>query len=454
MKNRIQNDKLEKLKSEFADIIKDLNALENGRAISGRMKKLWKQVKEYSIDSFPDNSPAEGEIAVLRERSKRVERAFSDTRESLSELLSAQKLAAAIRATHDIPSLCRIFVDTISQVVPIEEVGIFRIEDSQYERLYPDSVSEKFQRQLTMNWEEGLVDWVINEERPILFDDPDRPAGEAARGYLLIPLIISGEPFGFTQALVTRPPKDFNPTDLEIVFFHASQTALALENASLVESLTETKDFLEGILENAHDIIIVYSHEGKIIFVNRAVEAYGYRREDLQDQPIRKILEENQDVSDLFHSSEQAKHINLNIRNRESQIVNAIATISPLDDESGKSMGFLAIIKDISEQKKLETQLLRSERMAAIAETAITINHEINNPLAIVMGHLYLVKNRAQELGQPDMLEKLEVMEKNCRRIRKIAHRLQNLKDAGSTQYLEDIKMLDINEGPNSIEII
>ncbi|MBL7192218.1 PAS domain S-box protein [bacterium] len=449
----ILNDRLERLKAGFAGLINDLNSQDVNRDTIDKLKDIWKKTRElYKGDT--SDSLAGNEIKELKERTARAERAYNETRETLNELLSAQKLAAAFRATYDAASLCGLFIDTITPMIPIEEIGIYQVENAHFKKLYPAETSQKFEELVNLNWDEGLIHWVLNEARPIIVNAPDQPVIEAEKGCLIIPLIIAGESFGFILALVDRPPKDFKDTDFEIIFFLASQTALALEIARLLQSLTETRDFLASILENAHDLIIVCSGEGEIIFINRAIENYGYEQEQLLGQPVINLIADEETAEDLLNPPEKVKHKNIDLKGGGKEIFHTSATISRLEKPEGGIVGTLAVLKDISKQKRLESQLIEVERRAAIAQTVITINHEINNPLAIVMGHLYLVKNRAVEAGLDDIVEKLEAMDKNCRRIKKIAHKLQNLTKSDTTDYLEGIKMLDIKSGDKSIEIL
>ena len=57
---------------------------------------------------------------------------------------------------------------------------------------------------------------------------------------------------------------------------------------------------------------------------------------------------------------------------------------SPFSDGAGEELGVIAVISDITQIKKLEEQLLVSQRLAAIGEMVAGVAHQIRNPLAIM----------------------------------------------------------------------
>src|SRR6185369_1630009 len=69
-------------------------------------------------------------------------------------------------------------------------------------------------------------------------------------------------------------------------------------------------------------------------------------------------------------------------------------------DDDGNDIGALAMVTDVTEQKKLQEQLMVSDRMASIGTLAAGVAHEINNPLAAVLANL--------QLGVRDLDEALE----------------------------------------------
>jgi PAS domain S-box-containing protein len=96
---------------------------------------------------------------------------------------------------------------------------------------------------------------------------------------------------------------------------------------------------------------------------------------------------------------------------------------------------------DISEQRRLEAQLVQSEKMAAIGQLAAGIAHELRNPLAIVMNVLYDLRARVDH-GDPDVTEGLHIAEDEIGRAQAI---IKNLLEF-SRESGAELERLDLND--------
>jgi signal transduction histidine kinase len=96
---------------------------------------------------------------------------------------------------------------------------------------------------------------------------------------------------------------------------------------------------------------------------------------------------------------------------------------------------------DVSERKRLESQLIQSEKMAAIGQLAAGIAHELRNPLAIVMNALYDLR---QHLGDADatVCEDVGICEEEIGRTQAI---IRNLLEFSRESGVE-IESVDVNE--------
>ena len=56
----------------------------------------------------------------------------------------------------------------------------------------------------------------------------------------------------------------------------------------------------------------------------------------------------------------------------------------PLHDRRGQSLGAILVLEDVTEKACLEGEVIRMERLATVGQMVITVNHEINNPLASI----------------------------------------------------------------------
>lgn len=87
--------------------------------------------------------------------------------------------------------------------------------------------------------------------------------------------------------------------------------------------------------------------------------------------------------------------------------------------------------------------LVHAQRLAAVTETAVSINHEINNPLCSIMGNTDLLLRKAGG-GDEDVQRKLRSIERESLRIKDITKKLANLANVVLTDYAGGVKMIDI----------
>lgn len=101
-----------------------------------------------------------------------------------------------------------------------------------------------------------------------------------------------------------------------------------------------------------------------------------------------------------------------------------------------------------AQARLLEAQgrLLKAERLAAVTETAVSVNHEINGPLMVILGQSQLLHSHAARVDRDELGRRLGVIEEQAQRIAGITDKLAQLVEPVSTSYLEDegIRMLDL----------
>ena len=101
-----------------------------------------------------------------------------------------------------------------------------------------------------------------------------------------------------------------------------------------------------------------------------------------------------------------------------------LLTVTPIQDESGIRSGAVVVLRDMSEIKRLEAQVRRAERLAAIGRLAAGVAHEIRNPLSSIRGFAYLL-GRGHGKDTPER-EYADVMVREIDRINHVVTDLLN----------------------------
>ncbi len=187
-------------------------------------------------------------------------------------------------------------------------------------------------------------------------------------------------------------------------------------NTNLQETyndLQETKSYLELILNNSKALIVTTDTRGRIVEFNKEAEnLLEYTKNDIVGKDVLMLYEDPTSRPMV----EQEKGVVWSTRNREvsfksksGKTVYIYLSLSTLVDDRDEIIGTVGIGKDISELKMLQFKILQSEKLAGIGTLASGIAHEINNPLAGILGmaeaikdedDLVLVKDYADDIIQ------------------------------------------------------
>jgi signal transduction histidine kinase len=129
---------------------------------------------------------------------------------------------------------------------------------------------------------------------------------------------------------------------------------------------------------------------------------------------------------------------------KDGSIFPVTATYSPITDSHGTLIGFSVIEHDITTAKRLEEELIKSERMRAITQLAVTTNDRVNTPLGVILGYAQFLQRKNPTLSAEDF-EALQTIEKQVQKIKNIMIQLERLSEPVVKEYsIEGIEMLDL----------
>lgn len=158
--------------------------------------------------------------------------------------------------------------------------------------------------------------------------------------------------------------------------------------------LDETKYYLQMILDNSRVIIVTTDTTGRIVEFNKEAEQLlGYSKAEVVGKDVLMIYDSPQQRSMLMNRGRpiddsvwEVRNRDVTLRSKSGKVYHVTFTLSTMVNDMGRIIGTVGIGKDISEQKMLQFKLLQSEKLAGIGTLASGIAHEINNPLAGILG--------------------------------------------------------------------
>lgn len=192
------------------------------------------------------------------------------------------------------------------------------------------------------------------------------------------------------------------------------------ERGQMERRLREEQEFVRRLVACFPDIIVVLDTEGRYTFVSPRVQEFlGYTPDDYLGASLheRPHPDDRESLLAFFRGltsgemSFGAVEYRTSHKNGGWRTVRANA--SPLTDAEGKIIGIVASARDVTESKRLEQQLIQSEKLAAIGQMVSGVAHELNNPLTAILGVSDLLRERiADDASQ----RQLQLIHKQARK--------------------------------------
>jgi PAS domain S-box-containing protein len=210
------------------------------------------------------------------------------------------------------------------------------------------------------------------------------------------------------------------------------------------EALRESEEKFKNVFETSRDLMYICTLDGKILEVNEAAKRFfGYSQNEFEEINISDFYacpeERDALVRKVLENGYLEDHEML-VKNREGVAFDALVTVVTKRDKNGKAVGLQGSLRDITEKKKLEQQLIQGQKMEAIVSLAGGIAHNFNNILTGIMGYSeYLISRKTEE--DPDY-KALVTIHQGTIRAAELTRQLLNTARTG--QY-SPVKV-DINE--------
>ncbi|MDD8019473.1 MAG: PAS domain S-box protein, partial [Bacteroidota bacterium] len=171
-----------------------------------------------------------------------------------------------------------------------------------------------------------------------------------------------------------------------------------------------------ALLAEAHDAIVLLSTEYTILYWNKGAEhTYGWHENEIIGKDIREILFKNvQDYTEAFQTLQTSGNFigELHHRTKNGSELIVDVRLGVLRDSDGKPKSILSIATDVTEQKKLETQFLRAQRLESLGTLAGGVAHDLNNVLAPILLSIEVLKRLSNDEKALKLYELLEATAK------------------------------------------
>jgi PAS domain S-box-containing protein len=218
------------------------------------------------------------------------------------------------------------------------------------------------------------------------------------------------------------------------------------ERRAIEKQLHQQQEFARRLVDSFPDLIFVVDTQRRYNFVSaKFKEVLGYEpaeiigltfgeRTHVDDRPAMVAL-----FDDLIAGKQNFASIEVRVRHKQGEWRSLKCNFSPLFNEQGIIEGAVVSGRDVTEVKRLESQLIQAEKLAAMGQMLAGVAHELNNPLTAILGASELLRDRQ---GVDDNTKRqLEMTHRQARRAARIVQNLLEFSRPASPQK----KTLDLN---------
>ncbi len=228
-----------------------------------------------------------------------------------------------------------------------------------------------------------------------------RPAAQVRgyRGFIALPLNEAGRTFGLL-GLYTAGVIERNEEELQLLRELADDLAFGIAHLQTTAEQKRADAKVReqaALLDSAHDAIMVKDMQDRLVYWNKgAQQLYGWTAQESLGSKSCDLLHVDPDrfrrAYDIVLEQGEWKG-ELHKRTKNGVDVTLDVSWTLVRDATGEATSIFAIDSDITEKRKIESQLLRAQRMESIGTLAGGIAHDLNNVLAPIVMSIEVLKD-------------------------------------------------------------
>ncbi len=224
--------------------------------------------------------------------------------------------------------------------------------------------------------------------------------------------------------------KPFNERDLRTAI------EVAIRKFEVEQQLAARERWFATTLESIGDAVIATDGAGRITFMNAIAEQVtGWNRAQAQGVAVADVFHlidgQGQTIADpVVQALESGFAVTIP---SDARIIQRDGTVRAVDDSStpiidaqGNVLGGVVVFRDVTDRKRLEHRLALSERLASVGTMTAGMAHEINSPLAAVIGNLDYLRDQLPKGTNDNLTEALADAREAAQRVSCIIRELRH----------------------------
>jgi PAS domain S-box-containing protein len=424
--------------------------LNKGKPVSGQRESEYLKgvFQYYTYPVYDTSGKVVATVDLAREitEEKRLEKEKEVVNQVNKVLASSLDVREVIKAVH--AELKKILSSNRMTVTLIDEEG----KSFQYFALEKDYGAEELSMGILYPTEGTSFKRVVETGLPMVVSDTaeydtfldQKLLKEGIRSSLVYPLEYKGRIIG-TLNFGSKELSHFSEKHFDVLSQIAPGMAISIQNGLLLDEIKGSEEKYRTLVEGALDGVAVVGNDYRFKYVNqRGSEITGYQREELIGKDFRNFMDEESKklVSERYLRRQRGEKVppryETKIIRKGGQAIDVDMSSTVMKDSKG-NIFTVSFIRDITDKKKMEEQLLQNEKLRALGEMASGVAHDFNNALAAILGNTQLLLYSVQE---EEMRESLKTIEKVAKDSAQTVKRLQEFTRKRARQ---ELFKLDIN---------
>ncbi len=315
---------------------------------------------------------------------------YKNVKTRLDELKTIHEIGQATTSILSMSDLLPYICEEVSKLFHVRGCILRLIEGNDVQIKASYGLPDRIKHAMNLHLGEGIAGHVAQTGKPLLVDNaasmPENlrvPVIEAT-SVLCVPLRIGKQIIG-TLGLYDKEDEwgitTFTQEDMNSLETFADASSIAIENARLYKTelekekkilslyweVTQTKDYLESIIDNSADAIIISDINGIITSWNKGAEKiYGFTESEVLDKFLPMIppfmIDDEKKYIETILRKETIRNLEIIRQTKSGELIEVSLTLSPVINSFGNVTGISGISRDISEKKRVEKELIRKNQ--------------------------------------------------------------------------------------------
>ncbi len=345
--------------------------------------------------------------------------AFMGVSRDITEKTRTQKLqnclyriAEAVDASPQLDDLYRAVHNIIGEVMPANNFYIALHNEDEDLLHFPYFVDDVDIPSPPMKPGKGVTAYVLHTGQSLLcseeiFEELARQnkvelVGVPSPIWLGVPLIVSGKTMGVMVVQHYSDAHAYGQEELHMLEYVSSQVAKAIERKTNEVALRDSEERYRRMFEEDLTGNFISTPSGRILDCNPAfAQIFGFAsvEEALQNdcRTLHKNAETRESMFELLRKHRSLNYYETELRTKDGRPIHVVANLIGSFDDEDCLISVKGYLFDNTARKRLEDQLLQSQKMEAVGQLASGIAHDFNNVMGVALTAAQMIKSQSSE---------------------------------------------------------